>query len=811
MSKRILSLILATAVLLSVSIPALTSSAKTPEPSYTVAKLSNPDMGSREIDGLIEGGDRGNSCACSMAARGDMIYIATSRSIASALVDMYAPNFGTGGMTLDTFWELIDALTSGDIARADVDEGASIIGYDRVTGEFKVIYTAEIGDWFSSAVTFGDNVYFGSYSVDPDNIQYILRLDPDGKCAKVFATIGSVSLRANCVYDDSLFFAGVDDGETVAPEDGSPVKLAVLRMSSEDDTVWDRVADYRDFGEVAYDSILTSWEGSPIWELAAHNGYIYATAPSSNGFVMFRGHPAAEGETANGYGWYWEEVVGLNNGVNYPGLSDYQDGEPGTVRSLVGSVYEFNGELYAYNFDHAFSAEASAFTGLMRQIGGANVKASVYLKPLYDSLQNPQKIWKLNDETGRFEELYAFTDLTYGTANEYIWRLGEYNGDLYAATMDAGVVYGYLTRLTNGSFVLASPSEMLDRIDSLSRLIDMLDSAQNTSGLDLEPIKSSLVNAAKLIREAFTMKVGEDELKKVYREYSELVSELERGVLLVMMIIRDSPGAPDSLTDIIMSDVVTDEFLSGALDVADVVFDNIDVDSIIPQEYTNAVTDKIVALLKKARTVTNTYSNMNDSGKEFYRKTIKALVQDYLNTFLHETYDSAVDAINKLDIEGIRMYIYINDKVVENDWGFDLFRTRDGGRSFETITVDGFGDKYNCGCSSFLATEDGLYIGTCNPFYGAQLYLLTALPDVYILGDADDSGTVNVFDASYIQKGLTGTAGYPAYGELPPDAIERVLADVDGNGSVNVFDAALVLRYTAGDDSAQSYGIGEQI
>ena len=52
-------------------------------------------------------------------------------------------------------------------------------------------------------------------------------------------------------------------------------------------------------------------------------------------------------------------------------------------------------------------------------------------------------------------------------------------------------------------------------------------------------------------------------------------------------------------------------------------------------------------------------------------------------------------------------------------------RSDDGGESFEVITRSGFDDKYNYGCPSFLSTEEGLYFGTCNPFYGGQLYLLS--------------------------------------------------------------------------------------
>ena len=48
-----------------------------------------------------------------------------------------------------------------------------------------------------------------------------------------------------------------------------------------------------------------------------------------------------------------------------------------------------------------------------------------------------------------------------------------------------------------------------------------------------------------------------------------------------------------------------------------------------------------------------------------------------------------------------------------------------GGQTFEVITRTGFDDKYNYGCPSFLSTEEGLYFGTCNPFYGGQLFLLS--------------------------------------------------------------------------------------
>ena len=81
-------------------------------------------------------------------------------------------------------------------------------------------------------------------------------------------------------------------------------------------------------------------------------------------------------------------------------------------------------------------------------------------------------------------------------------------------------------------------------------------------------------------------------------------------------------------------------------------------------------------------------------------------------------------------------------------------------------------------------------------------------PATLILGDVDRSGKVNVFDASYILKGTTGTNGYPDYSKLTRGDLEVLLADVDRSGTVNVFDAALVLRFTTGDSAAIALGIG---
>ena len=620
---------------------------------YTVKRISNPDRTERQVDGLMPGGDRENSYTWRMAMRGDCIYIATTRSIASALVNMYAPNFTASGMSLDDFWKLIDALDNGDIPRNDNNEGANIIEYNRKTGDFRVVYTGEPGIYYRMAVTFGDNVYFGSYSANPEAKQYILKLDTDGNFTKVFETQNSISLRANCEYDGHLFFAGADDRTEIdemqllmdmlaGKVPSYPTKMAVMRKSNDDDTVWERVADYKDFGMVPYDKIMSSWAGCPIWELASHNGYIYATAPSTEGFVIFRGHPAASGETANEYGWYWEEVAGLNNGINNPGLSDVKGGEPGTMRSLIGSVYEFKGQLYAYNFDHSFGGEAAVFAGLMKTLAGLDSKPSDYLEYMYNSLQNPQKVWRLNDETGKFEELTNFTKLMEGTTNEYIWRMGEYDGQLYISTMDAGIFYGYMTQLTNGSLLKMTPEELATKIKYVSDAVELL--AKMKIDKDVENLKEKIAMISFLLSDFFTSEDEGEEVNSVLK-FKELLGTIK---LLIQLKIDSMDG--ESLADKL-----------------------------------------VLQALQKAK-------------------------------------DEIQKLADKIDVEGAKKYLYINHLVRNNEWGFDLFRTSDG-ETFETITRNGFNDKYNYGCPSFLATDEGLYIGTCNPFYGGQLYLLTNIKE----------------------------------------------------------------------------------
>ena len=675
------------------------------EVNYTVTKISNPDRGEREVDGLTADGDRENSYTWRLAGRGDEIYIATSRNVASALVNMYGSQISAAaGMSMDTFWSMVDVVFNGDIYRNDVSEGANIISYNRKTGEFKTIWTAEPGVYQRMAVTFGDDVYFGSYSANQGIEQYILKLDKDGNFTKVYTTTGTTAMRANCVYDGHLFFASSDARTVVAEGDPEPItKMAVIRKSNDDDTQWDLVADYHDFGDIPYDPIQTNWAGAPFWELASHAGYIYATAPSTAGFVIFKGHPAQGGESANEYGWHWEEVAGLNNGLNNPGLSDVEGGEPGTMRSLIGSVYEFNGELYAYNFDHAFAGVAQTFVGMLQQTTGADVKASDYLGYIYDTLHNPQKVWKLNDATGKFDELTAFTQLMEGTTNEYIWRMGEHNGKLYVATMDAGIGYGYMTQLTNGSFFKMSNGERLSKIQYIGNVIKLLALAKGNETMDELRGKLELLKA--LFEQFVETDQADDGSVELIVDIQGLTQEIK--TIVTAMLTAQTGERLVQLNDVLVNMLTNLQSLNeqeaGAISAMLMILEYVGLTNLWHQ------------LLSDLATLTP------ETAKEKVQETVETI----LAAIVGKMQDTMDNIHERVDVKGIEMYAYINHAVRTNEWGFDLLRTDDGGQNFEVITRTGFDDKYNYGCPSFLSTEEGLYFGTCNPFYGGQLFLLS--------------------------------------------------------------------------------------
>ena len=112
--------------------------------------------------------------------------------------------------------------------------------------------------------------------------------------------------------------------------------------------------------------------------------------------------------------------------------------------------------------------------------------------------------------------------------------------------------------------------------------------------------------------------------------------------------------------------------------------------------------------------------------------------------------------------------------------GFDMYVSEDG-INFETITIDGFGDTYNHGLRVFAETDSGLTIGTANPFFGTQVWLMNE-------EESGDEHTVTFVDgvtgdtlgSAVIADGLT--VGEELFPEAPEhDGYEFIGWDYDGS------------------------------
>ena len=380
-----------------------------------------------------------------------------------------------------------------------------------------------------------------------------------------------------------------------------------------------------------------------------------------------------------------------------------EGGEPGTMRSLIGSVYEFEGELYAYNFDHAFGGEAQAFVGILQQLTGSGAKASDYLSYMYNSLHNPQKVWKLNDATGKFEELTAFTKLMEGTTNEYIWRMGSHNGKLYVATMDAGIFYNYMTQLTNGSFFKMSNAERLTKIAYLGNVVKLLGMAKGNEKAD--ELRTKLEELQQLLSQYVqTEQVDEDTVETII-DIQGITQELNS---LVAAFLQQQTSQQMATLTAMLVQALENAKAKGQTDLTALM-------GLLEYLGSEEVREQWAQQKEQLEQATP------EERREFFNTA----VQKTLSMLFGQIKNMNADIYERIDGKGLEMYDYINKAVMTNEWGFDLLRTADGGQSFEVITRSGFNDKYNYGCPSFLSTEEGLYFGTCNPFYGGQLYLLS--------------------------------------------------------------------------------------
>ena len=107
----------------------------------------------------------------------------------------------------------------------------------------------------------------------------------------------------------------------------------------------------------------------------------------------------------------------------------------------------------------------------------------------------------------------------------------------------------------------------------------------------------------------------------------------------------------------------------------------------------------------------DSYESLKQQYEDAYGTELPGDIQDALDKLLSE------ENLKKLQSVLTCMY-YLRDA----ERGFDMYVTEDG-VNFTTLTTNGFNDPYNHGLRTFAVTDQGLCLGTANPFYGCQVWI----------------------------------------------------------------------------------------
>ena len=626
---RILSLTLIAAMVFGLSAGAYTGKVTYKSGGYEITKISHPDKGLSETDGIVdytgngtvsasdEGqGDRGQNYAWASVPYGDYVYVSTnynSLGLTLGFMDTVLGNdFDPAEMNAT-----LDVMFNGHFYTGEPDgatTGGLLTKINTKTNEVTVLMGKSVDGnavQLRNACTFNDKLYFcGSVNGLPK----IIEVDPaTDKCTIIYEGINAkdyyaayqqgicTGIRGLCAYKDYLFVSMVT-------LEGPQILIASDPSAGQE--AFTVIADQEDLFDYPAYHFPDSIYGGSIWEIVEYNDALYVSIctgtkenmPDENtmqSFAIVRGNM---GESADE--WTWTPVIGdKKDGAKYTFGID-----PERTRAGAGVLQIYNGYLYIgeYN-DEEIPLENILFKADF-DFMNANLEQSVSLYRM-DKNENIELI--VGDATKMFPD-GGISGLGSGfgrNENQYIWRMADHNGKLYVGTFDTSSLLEPIGQFSNGDLLTMSPSEWASLIGYIKTFIDI----QNQT------------------EELQTMSVSDD----------NDVSELHY------------------------------------------LFDNYSVEEIAEMA----------------------------SEKATFGLSTAAATEPQLELAMSTLFDTLTGF---MECAG-----YMKDA----ERGFDLYVSEDG-VTFETITINGFGDPYNHGLRTFSSLEDGLMIGTANPFYACQIWML---------------------------------------------------------------------------------------
>ena len=715
-AKRITALALGAALLTATALPAFaegTQKVTYTAGNYTFEKISHPTKGTMSADGIVDyigdgavnvitdpsdpnynAGDRGQNYSWSAVAYGDWMYVGTCYSAMGNTLTLMQNILGDK-FDKDVMEAALKAMFNGTFYYGHedgVDGGGILVKVNTKTGETKLLMSNSLNGMaplFRNAIAYNGKLYFcGSVHVNGrSGLPSVYEIDPtDDSYKAVYVGLSSMQdygaaykkgistgIRGMCVYNGKLVISNVFANATTG-ESGATILAS--SNPSEGFTVIASQDDLFDYPAYTYrDSIY----GGSVWDMVEYNGHLYVSictgteenAPDDNtmqSFAIVRGDEKADGT------FTWTPLIGdqEKDGARYTFGIDPERTRSGAANLIVYKdhlyIGEYNDEQIAMErilFNKTGEGSDGSLGGVDCSFVNANLEQSVNLYRM-DKDENIELL--VGDATTMFPN-GGISGIGSGfghNENQYIWRMEVYDGKLYIGTFDTSSLLEPIGQFSNGDIIGMTPEQWATQLQYIKELLELLYEKNKTN-----PVATYEMQATPETATPETAMYMDDMAVEVEDSFAS-----EAAALTDMMEI-----APDVLGNDTEMGVLSSE---------------------------NSVEDRITSL----QDFSDYYETMLDQYEQ--------LAAEYdLGDDLKDAFEKL---LNQETWDKIKSVLVCLNYMRTASRGFDMYVTSDG-VNFETLTTSGFGDPYNHGLRVFAVTNQGLCLGTANPFYGTQLWI----------------------------------------------------------------------------------------
>ena len=725
---------------------------------YNIEKVSHADRGAGETDGILpfdvmgEESNRNQSYVWSCVEYGNYIYLGTCwnpisgiyyRNLKNNLTSLFEKrgdeNPAQKAGTVAT--NILNVVYNGNFPDGATSTTGTpcIMRVNKYTYDAEVVYiekeSSRFVNWngYRMATEYNGKLYFACAGYPTSRL---LQIDPATNETKVVLQKTAENsgfangIRGLTVMDGKLFVSLATDGadpdnmfasgsqlpqaykdaisamakKDVRYKDANPRMEGVRLLSTtnpEDVDSWTVIANQETFDNLPACWIRDSINGGGLWDLVPFNGSLYASMVTGKtdattgenhkqGFAVYRGDPQADGT------WTWTPIIGdTSKGAKYEfGL--------GKKESCAGNLFAYGDYLYIGGYNDPMLDLA--------EIGNAGDFQS-----LYEDLKNPACLNRM-DKNGNIE---LINDDGFGAAStQYLWRFSEYNGKLVIGTFDIATLASGFTQLTDGSLLEMTPEEFSQKMTYVKELL---------KSLQKSPSKVALA------AEENTADDAQDDAK------DDVLDDTQADVLDNAKddVLDDAQG---NVQDKVQDDVLDDAKDDANDDVKDE--DTTDNDTTAPE----VTTDNVELTEEEAEAIEQMLDQLDEiemlSSEEASYLDDRSAPYDIVDVYLQmvDNYNKYVKPVlhrfnpdleqkieNNIFNTAFHHFVYYlgcSNIISTQEKGCDILISSDG-VNFTALTRNGFGDIYNHGGRAFIPTDNGLFLGMANPFWGTQLWKIT--------------------------------------------------------------------------------------